>query len=124
MPIHSLTRRSALASLAAGAGLLAAPRLGRGQQARPLRFVAQADLTILDPVWTPGIVSRNHGLMVFDTLYGVDAALRPQPQGGYVTLGYGTDGKQQRRYFSAKTQAEAREKLQALVAERNAGCVT
>lgn len=44
--------------------------------------------------------------------------------GGYVTLGYGPDGKQVRRYFSAKTQAEAREKLQALVAERNAGNVS
>ncbi|ACO45097.1 site-specific integrase [Deinococcus deserti] len=44
--------------------------------------------------------------------------------GGYVTLGYGPDGKQQRRYFSAKTQAEAREKLQALVSERNGGCLS
>nr|WP_237182551.1 ABC transporter substrate-binding protein [Roseomonas marmotae] len=59
---------------------MAAPRLGLAQRAKPLRFVAQADLTILDPVWTPGIVTRNHALMVFDTLYGVDTALRPQPQ--------------------------------------------
>ncbi len=80
MKIHSLTRRSTLAALGLAGASLAAPRLGHGQAARPLRFVAQADLTILDPVWTPGIVSRNHGLMVFDTLYGVDAALRPQPQ--------------------------------------------
>ena len=81
MTIHSPTRRATLAAvLSAGAGLLASPRLGHAQAARPLRFVAQADLTILDPIWTPGIVSRNHGLMVFDTLYGVDAELRPQPQ--------------------------------------------
>ncbi|MFC3126343.1 ABC transporter substrate-binding protein [Pseudoroseomonas globiformis] len=72
-----LLRRRALAGIATG---LAVPRLGHGQAARPLRFVPQADLTILDPIWTPGIVSRNHGLMVFDTLYGVDTDLRPQPQ--------------------------------------------
>nr|WP_120005748.1 ABC transporter substrate-binding protein [Pseudoroseomonas vastitatis] len=75
-----LGRRPALAALLSGAAGLAMPRLARGQSARPLRFVPQADLTILDPVWTPGIVTRNHGLMVFDTLYGVDTGLQPQPQ--------------------------------------------
>ena len=44
--------------------------------------------------------------------------------GGYLTLGYDANGKQQRRYFSAKTQAEAREKLQTLVAERNSGNIS
>ncbi len=67
------------AVLAAGAAL-AAPRPGRAQGAAPLRFVAQTDLTILDPHWTPGIVTRNHALRVFDTLYGMDADLRVHPQ--------------------------------------------
>ncbi|KAA2214762.1 ABC transporter substrate-binding protein [Teichococcus oryzae] len=80
MPAPSLNRRASLGALLGAAGALATPRLGHGQAARSLRFVPQADLTILDPVWTPGIVTRNHGLMVFDTLYGVDTDLRPQPQ--------------------------------------------
>ncbi len=72
MPIP---RRTLLAATAT----LATPRLARAQ-ARPLRFVAQADLTILDPIWTPGVVTRNHALMVFDTLYGMDTDLRVHPQ--------------------------------------------
>jgi peptide/nickel transport system substrate-binding protein len=31
-------------------------------------------------VWTTATVTRNYGYMVFDTLYGTDDALRPQPQ--------------------------------------------
>ena len=74
-------RRRVLAGLGAAFALpsLAAPRLAHAQAA-PLRFVAQADLTILDPHWTPGVVTRNHALMVFDTLYGMDIDLRVQPQ--------------------------------------------
>ena len=45
-----------------------------------LKFVPQSDLTVLDPVWTTAPVVRNHGYMVFDTLYGTDAELRVQPQ--------------------------------------------
>ncbi len=80
MKIHHHTRRATLTAALGAAGVLAAPRLSQAQASRPLRFVAQADLTILDPIWTPGVVTRNHGLMVFDTLYGVDTDLRPQPQ--------------------------------------------
>ena len=35
---------------------------------------------MLDPIATTNYVTRNHALMVFDTLYGVDAQNRPQPQ--------------------------------------------
>ena len=45
-----------------------------------LRFVPQADPAILDPIITTGLVTRNHGFLVFDTLYGVDEQFRPQPQ--------------------------------------------
>jgi len=66
-----------------GAGLsvaLASPALAQAQAARTLRFVPQADAAILDPMITTGLVNRNHGFLVFDTLYGVDEQLRPQPQ--------------------------------------------
>ena len=66
------------AALAACAGL-ARPSLA-ATPASTLRFVPQADLSSLDPVWTTATVAFNHGMMVYDTLYGIDASFRPQPQ--------------------------------------------
>ena len=45
-----------------------------------LRMVPQANLTSIDPIWTTANITRNHGFMVYDTLYGLDASLQPQPQ--------------------------------------------
>ncbi|SDC81678.1 ABC transporter substrate-binding protein [Belnapia rosea] len=64
--------------IATGAGL-SAPALGQGA-ARVLRFVPQADLGGLDPVAVTSNVIRNHGYMVWDTLYGTDSDFRPHPQ--------------------------------------------
>ncbi len=74
-------KRRALVQLAAGvaAAGLAAPAV-RAQGARVLRFIPQSDVTALDPVWTSVYVTRNHGYLVFDTLYGQDDASRIQPQ--------------------------------------------
>ncbi|WP_419899470.1 ABC transporter substrate-binding protein [Roseomonas sp. USHLN139] len=66
--------------LAAGAGLLAAPAIGHAQQNRVLRFIPQTDLTVLDPVINASYATRNHGYMVFDTLYGTDTQFRVTPQ--------------------------------------------
>ena len=63
-----------------GAALLAAPSVVRGQGNRVLRFIPQADLTVLDPMWTTAYVTRNHGFMVFDTLFGQDGRYAPSPQ--------------------------------------------
>ena len=59
---------------------LAAPALARAGSERVLRFIPQTDVTALDPVWTPVYVTRNHGYMVHDTLYGQDANYDVQPQ--------------------------------------------
>lgn len=76
-----ITRRSLMAGTAGAAALsIAAPRLSSAQNARVLKFVPQADLALLDPVQSTGLVIRHHALMVFDTLYGVDEQLRPHPQ--------------------------------------------
>jgi peptide/nickel transport system substrate-binding protein len=66
--------------VAGSAALLAAPNLARAQGASVLKFVPAADLSVLDPVWTTSYQSRDHGFLVFDTLYGLDSAFRPQPQ--------------------------------------------
>ncbi len=60
--------------------MLASPRLGRGAERRVLRFVPQADLAVLDPVWTTAYQSRDHAFLVFDTLFGQDAEFTPRPQ--------------------------------------------
>jgi peptide/nickel transport system substrate-binding protein len=56
--------------LAASATSLALPAVVRAENQRLLKFIPQSDLAILDPVWTTAYVTRNHGYMVFDTLYG------------------------------------------------------
>lgn len=45
-----------------------------------LKFVPQADLAVLDPVWTTTYQTRDHGFLVFDTLFGLDSQYKPQPQ--------------------------------------------
>ncbi|HET6185145.1 MAG TPA: ABC transporter substrate-binding protein [Acetobacteraceae bacterium] len=76
-----MKRRTFIAGTAAAlAAPLAAPRLARAESARVLRFVPQSDVTILDPIWTTAYVTRNHGYLIFDTLYGIDANYAAQPQ--------------------------------------------
>ena len=49
-------------------------------QQKTLRFIPQADLRSLDPIWTTAYITRNFGYMVFDTLFALDKDLKPQPQ--------------------------------------------
>ena len=66
--------------LAAGAAGLALPSLARAANASVLRYVPAADIGSFDPVWTTASQTRDHAFMVYDTLYGLDEALQPQPQ--------------------------------------------
>ncbi len=66
--------------IAGSASLLAAPAIAQNTRANTLRFVPQANLSVLDPVWTTATVTGEHGNYVFDTLYGADAKLRARPQ--------------------------------------------
>ena len=45
-----------------------------------LRVIPHADLKNFDPIWTTAYISRNHGYMVYDTLFAMDEAFTPQPQ--------------------------------------------
>ena len=45
-----------------------------------LRAVMHSDLKILDPVWTAANITRNHGYMIYDTLFAFDADDKIQPQ--------------------------------------------
>jgi peptide/nickel transport system substrate-binding protein len=75
-----MLRRTLLTGAAAAASGLAMPSLAQPANARTLIFVPQANLTSLDPVWTTATVTRNFAYLVYDTLYGVDDMLQPQPQ--------------------------------------------
>lgn len=73
-----MKRRDFLATGAATT--LAAPHIAAAQGSRVLRFVPQANLSSMDAVAGTQYVVRNAALMVWDTLYGVNSKLEPQPQ--------------------------------------------
>jgi peptide/nickel transport system substrate-binding protein len=66
--------------LAAASFSLAMPAIARGQASQVLTVIPQADLAVLDPVWTTTYQTRDHGFLVFDTLFGVDRDYKAQPQ--------------------------------------------
>ena len=60
---------------------LAALALAGGAHAQTtFRVVNHSDLKILDPVWTTAYIVRNHGYMVYDTLFAMDGNLEVKPQ--------------------------------------------
>jgi peptide/nickel transport system substrate-binding protein len=64
----------------AAASFLAAPAVAQPAKSATLRFVPQANLTLLDPIFTTATVTSNHSYHVFDTLYSVAADGKPKPQ--------------------------------------------
>jgi len=88
----TMNRRNLLraSGAALAAPLMSAPALAQ-PAGRVLRFVPHANLTVLDPVWTTAYITRNHGYLVFDTLYGYGADLQPKPQ---MAAGHTVSGDQ------------------------------
>ena len=68
------------------AATLGCPAIVRAASATTLKVIPYADLALLDPA-VSAFITRNHVLMVFDTLFGVDeqGAVQPQMLDGYVT---------------------------------------
>jgi len=60
--------------------LLAIVALSAVAQDKVLRVVPHSNLNILDPIWTTQYMARNHGYMVYDTLFGTDEKNKIQPQ--------------------------------------------
>jgi peptide/nickel transport system substrate-binding protein len=79
---HRLTRRDFGVTAAAATLAIAVPRrpARAADDKKTLRFIAQSDLRVLDPIWTTAYISRNHGYCVYDTLFAVDAEFAPHPQ--------------------------------------------
>ncbi len=47
-----------------------------------LRVVMHSDLKIVDPIWTTAYITRNHGYMIYDTLFATDANGKVQAADG------------------------------------------
>jgi len=77
-----LSRRQVIggAAVTAAAMALNVPSVHAQKRGQTVRFAAHADLKILDPVWTTAYITRNHGYLVYDTLFGTDENLRIKPQ--------------------------------------------
>src|SRR5216683_472881 len=58
------------------AGLLGAA----AAEAQTLKVVMHSDLKILDPIWTTAYIVRNHGYLVWDTLFAMDEKFEVKPQ--------------------------------------------
>ncbi len=54
--------------------------LGTAEAQGTLKAVMHSDLKIVDPIWTTAYITRNHGYMVYDTLFAMDdeGVIKPQ----------------------------------------------
>ena len=75
--MNVFTRLVAGAAVAAGLWAASLPALA---QNNVLRVVPHSNLAILDPIWTTAYMSRNHGYMIYDTLFGTDENAKIKPQ--------------------------------------------
>ena len=69
--------KSLVAALALGAAALSSGALA---QEKVLKVVPHSNLSILDPIWTTQYMARNHGYMIYDTLFGTDEKGQIKPQ--------------------------------------------
>src|ERR1700712_5276335 len=78
--------RGAAAAATTAATLPSRFAIAQSSRARTLRFVPQANLTLLDPVFTTALVTINHGWAIYDTLFGanIKQELKPQMAEGYT----------------------------------------
>ena len=72
------------AFLGTGLAMMAKPALVRAASATTLKFIPYADLALLDPS-VAAFVTRNHVMLVFDTLFAMDenGVARPHMIAGY-----------------------------------------
>src|SRR2546426_9537193 len=71
-------RLSTVLGLVALVALVAGARPAEAQNT--LRVVMHSDLKIVDPIWTTAYIVRNHGYMIYDTLFAMDAKGEIKPQ--------------------------------------------
>jgi peptide/nickel transport system substrate-binding protein len=65
-------------SLLAAASIAAS--VGCASAQKTLKVVMHSDLKIVDPIWTTAYITRNHGYMIYDTLFAMDEKGEIKPQ--------------------------------------------
>jgi peptide/nickel transport system substrate-binding protein len=73
-------RRVAAACVVLAAIVFPAGLLAPAGAETVLRVVMHSDLKIVDPIWTTAYIVRNHGYMIYDTLFAMDAKGEIRPQ--------------------------------------------
>ena len=68
-----------LARILTAAALLVLP-CGIASAQVTLKAVMHSDVKIVDPIWTTAYITRNHGYMVYDTLFAMDEKGEIKPQ--------------------------------------------
>ncbi|MBM3556340.1 MAG: ABC transporter substrate-binding protein [Alphaproteobacteria bacterium] len=74
---HQIRKWTMTAAVAATAAMLAS---ATPVSAQTLKVVMHSDLKIIDPIWTTAYIVRNHGYLVYDTLFSMDDKLEIKPQ--------------------------------------------
>ena len=74
------SRRALLFAAALAVPAMALTAAQPASAEKVLRVIPHADLKNIDPIWTTAYITRNHGYMVYDTLFAMDEHLKPQPQ--------------------------------------------
>ena len=68
----------ALPTMLALAAAWACPAMA--QAGKVIKMIPGGDLKIIDPIQNASYISRNHGYMVYDTLFSVDSKGQVKPQ--------------------------------------------
>ena len=72
--------RRQLGVLATGAAAVAMTARPASAAGKTIKYVRNGNLAQLDPIWTTAYVTRDHGYMIYDVLFALDAKLQVQPQ--------------------------------------------
>ena len=75
-----MKRRTLLQAAAAAPFVPTKFAIAQPANARTLVFVPQANLTLLDPIFTTAQPTVHHGYAIYDLLFGVTSKLEPRPQ--------------------------------------------
>ena len=73
-------RRRDILKLATAASIPSTFAIAQPARQRTLRFVPQAALTLLDPVFTTAAPTVNHGWAIYDLLFGINGKFEVKPQ--------------------------------------------
>ena len=72
MPIKSTAFRAFSVTSLRAALAIGALALGAGAGAQTITAVMQSGLRVVDPILSTAFITRNHGYMIYDTLFGTD----------------------------------------------------